>query len=391
MDFHGLTIGIPTEIMPGERRVAATPETVGRMVSEKARMLVQAGAGKGSFFADDAYLGAGAQIVSGADELFEKADIVLKVKEPRFNEQRGVHEIDMMHDGQYFVTFLHPASPRNHEMVKALAARGVVSFTLDGVPRIARAQQMDALTSMSMVAGYKAVLIAANHLTKFVPMVGTAVGPIAPARALVAGMGVAGLRAAATGKQLGAVVSAVDIRPEACEQSKSLGAKVIETGVPAELAVGEGGYAKRLPDEWLVKERDAIRDAVAQADFVILTALIPGKVAPILVTEEMVQSMKAGTVIVDVAIDQGGNCAVTQPGETVEKHGVTIAGIANIPGMVPGSSTWLFAKNVYNYLANLVRDGQVRLDTDDEIIRASIVTRNGAVVHAGALEAMSAG
>ncbi|MDN5366070.1 MAG: H+-translocating transhydrogenase subunit alpha, partial [Thermacetogenium sp.] len=285
-------------------------------------------------------------------------------------------------------TFIHPAAPPNHQMVKDLAAKGVVSLTLDGIPRISRAQSMDALTSMSTVAGYKGVLMAANRLAKFMPMTGTAVGMIQPATVLVIGTGVAGLQAIATAKRLGAVVYAVDIRPDAVEQAKSLGAKIVETGVPAEVAVGKGGYANHLPEEWLLKEREAIQEAVKKADIIILTALVPGKVAPVLITEEMVKSMKPGSVIIDIAIDQGGNCALTVGGEVKEFYGVSIDGTKNIPGMVPVSSTWMFAHNIYNFVAYLVKDGRVVLDPDDEIIASSLVTRDGKVVHAGALEAM---
>lgn len=388
MMFKGLTLGIPNEIMPGERRVAAIPETVKKMVADGARVLIEVGAGEGSFFSDDDYTAAGAQTLGDVEAVFKQADVILKVKEPAFNESKGKHEIDMMREGQYLVTFLHPAAPGNHEMIRKLAARGVIALTLDGIPRISRAQFMDALTSMSTVAGYKAVLMAADQLPKFMPMVGTAVGAVRPATVLVIGLGVAGLQAAATAKRLGAAVNGVDIRPEACEQAQSLGCKVIETGVPPEIAIGQGGYAQRLPDEWLVKERQAISEAVSQADIIILSALIPGKMAPILITEDMVKTMKAGSAIADIAIDQGGNCEITEPGEIIEKHGVSIEGIQNIPGMVPQSSTWMFAHNIYNFVAYLAKDGAIELNVDDEIIASSLVTRGRQIVHAGTLEAM---
>jgi NAD(P) transhydrogenase subunit alpha len=294
----------------------------------------------------------------------------------------------LMKEGQVLVTFLHPAAPTNHQMVKDLAAKGVISLTLDGIPRISKAQGMDALTSMSTVAGYKAVLMAANRLPKFMPMVGTAVGMIKPSNVLVIGTGIAGLQAVATAKRLGAVVYAADIRPDAREQAKSLGAKIVDVGVPAEIAVGTGGYAKKLPDEWLIKEREAIKDTVLEADIIILTALIPGKVAPVLVTEEMVKAMKPGSAIIDVAIDQGGNCEITEPTAVVEKYGVSIDGTKNIPGMVPTSSTWMFANNIYNFIAYLAEDGKIKLNPNDEIVASSLATRDGKLVHAGALEAM---
>ncbi|KUK37132.1 MAG: H+-translocating transhydrogenase subunit alpha [Clostridia bacterium] len=388
MQFKGLAVGVPKEIMHGERRVAAIPETVKKLVDGGARVLVESGAGALAYIEDEEYRRAGAELIRDVEELYAAADIVMKVKEPLFNEAKGKHEVEMMHKGQLLVTFIHPAAPPNHQMVKDLAAKGVVSLTLDGIPRISRAQSMDALTSMSTVAGYKGVLMAANRMAKFMPMTGTAVGVIQPATVLVIGTGVAGLQAIATAKRLGAVVYAVDIRPDAVEQAKSLGAKIVETGVPAEVAVGKGGYANHLPEEWLLKEREAIQEAVKKADIIILTALVPGKVAPVLITEEMVKSMKPGSVIIDIAIDQGGNCALTVGGEVKEFYGVSIDGTKNIPGMVPVSSTWMFAHNIYNFVAYLVKDGRVVLDPDDEIIASSLVTRDGKVVHAGALEAM---
>jgi NAD(P) transhydrogenase subunit alpha len=388
MRFRGLTLGVPKEIMHGERRVAAIPATIRKMVAEGARVLVETGAGEGSYFSDDEYRAAGAELVADVEQLFATSDVLLKVKEPQFNTVKGKHEVEMMNKGQYLITFLHPASPTNHEMIRHLAARGVIGLTLDSVPRVSRAQPMDALTSMSTVAGYKAVLMAANRLPKFMPMVATAVGTIRPANALVIGTGVAGLQAVATAKRLGAVVYAADVRPEACEHARSLGANVVDTGVPVELAVGEEGYAKRLPEQWLLREREALQDSVASADIIILTALIPGKVAPILITEEMVKSMKPGSAIVDVSIDQGGNCEITEPGQMAEKYGVSIEGTQNIPGIVPGSSTWMFANNIYNYVAHLIENGKVQLDMADEIIAFSLVTRDGNVVHAGTLEAM---
>ena len=387
MKFSGMTIGVPTEIMPGERRVSSTPETVKKMVDEGATVLVQAGAGEGAFFSDDQYKAAGATIVERAKDIFDKADVILKVKEPLFNEKEGMHESDMLRDGQYLITFLHPAAPVNREPMRKLRDTGCISITLDGIPRISRAQSMDALTSMSTVAGYKGVLMAASYLSKFMPMIGTAVGVIKPAKVVVIGTGVAGLQAVATAKRLGAEVTAIDIRPDAAEQARSLGAKSVDTGVPKEVAIGEGGYAQRLPEEWLQKEIEAIKPVVKDADVIILTALIPGKLAPVLITEEMVKSMKPGSVIVDIAIDQGGNCAVTKAGEEVVVDGVTVSGIKNIPGMMPTSSTWMFANNIYNLLAYLTKDGKIELDRNDPIVASSLTTINKEIVHAGAKEA----
>lgn len=388
MKFQGMTIGVPKEIMQGERRVSSTPETVKKMVGEGAVVLVEKGAGEGAFFADAAYREAGATIVDDVQDIFAKADVILKVKEPQFNTKVNRHEAEMVRDGQYLITFLHPAAPANHEAMKQLAATGVIGITLDGIPRISRAQSMDALTSMSTVAGYKGVLMAANRLAKFMPMVGTAVGMIKPANVLVIGTGVAGLQAVATAKRLGAVVTAVDIRPDAREQSRSLGAKDIDVGVPAEVAIGEGGYAQRLSEEWLNKEREALKPLVKAADIIILSALIPGKLAPILITEEMVASMAPGSSIVDISVDQGGNCELTEAGAVVEKHGVTIDGTKNIPGMMPTSSTWMFANNIYELLSFLARDGKIVLDRNDPIVEGTLTTIDKQIVHRGACEAM---
>jgi len=388
MKFQGMVIGVPKEIMKGENRVAATPDTVKKMVAEGGKVVVESGAGTGAYFTDDQYTAAGAQIEGDVAKIFAQADVILKVKEPQFNEKLNKHEAEMLRDGQYFITFLHPASPVNHDMIRKMASTGVISLTLDGIPRITRAQSMDALSSMSTVAGYKSVLSAATRLPKFLPMTGTAVGSIKPGNVLVIGTGVAGLQAVATAKRLGAVVTAVDIRPPAEEQARSLGAKTHSVGVPEDLAIGKGGYAQKLPDEWLLKEQENIKELVKNSDIIILCALIPGKQAPILITEEMVKSMAPGSCIVDVSIDQGGNCACTPPGKVETIHGVVIDGTKNIPGSVPTSSTWMFSLNIYNLLAYLSNEGKITLDRNDEIVASSLTTINKEIVHAGTKEAM---
>ncbi|WIV11042.1 NAD(P) transhydrogenase subunit alpha [Proteiniborus sp. MB09-C3] len=388
VQFKGLTIGVPKEIMKGEKRVAATPETVEKMVQNGAVVLVEKGAGSNSLMADSDYEKVGAKIVDKVEELFNQSDIILKVKEPVFNSEVGKHEVDMLKKGQVLITFLHPAAPKNHEMIKSLAKSGATSLTLDGIPRISRAQTMDALTSMSAVAGYKSVLLAANKLAKFVPMTGTAVGMIQPAKVVVIGTGVAGLQAVSTAKRLGAIVTAVDIRPDAIEHSKSLGAKVLDPGVPADVAIGKGGYAKSLPAEWIEKERENIKNLITDADIVVATALVPGKLAPVLITEEMVKNMRPGSVIMDVAIDQGGNCELSESGVIAEHYGITVDGTNNIPGMVASSSTWMFSKNVYNLIAAFIKDGKFVIDKEDEIIASTLVTMDGELLHSGAREAM---
>lgn len=384
-----MIVGIPKEIMHDEARVSATPETVKIMVDDGDTVLVEKGAGEGSYYLDSQYVAAGAKIVDDCEKLFESCDVILKVKEPLFNEKKQKHEIEMMHKGQYLITFIHPASPVNHNMVKAMAAKGVIGLTLDGIPRISRAQSMDALSSMSTCAGYKGILMAANDIPKFIPLIGTAVGVIKPSNVLVIGTGVAGLRAVATAKSLGAVVFSADIRPEANEQAASLGAKIVDTGVPKEIAVApDGKHAMKLSDEWLKKERENLFEAVKKADIIFCSALLQGHLAPVLLTDEMVAAMRPGSAIVDISIDQGGNCSITSPGIRDIKHGVVIEGIKNIPGQLPTSSTWMFAHNVCNLMKYLTHDGEIKLDLNDEIVSSVLVTLDGKIVHAGAREAM---
>jgi len=384
-----MNVGIPKEIMHGENRVAATPETVKKMVSDGYKVFVEKGAGVGAFFLDADYAAAGATMLDKAEDVFAKADVILKVKEPQYNEKLKKHEVDLMRKGQYLITFIHPASPINHKMVKDLAAKGVIGLTLDGIPRITRAQSMDALSSMSTCAGYKGIIMATDDIAKFMPLIGTAVGMIKAANVFVIGTGVAGLRAIATARGLGAQVYSTDIRPDANEQAKSLGAKIVDNGVPAEIGVApDGKHANKLSDEWLEKERQNIAQAVADADIVFCSALLQGQVAPILLTEEMVKKMKPGSCIVDISIDQGGNCAITPAGTKEVKHGVMVEGIKNIPGMLPTSSTWMFAHNIYNLLKYLTKNDKIVLDMNDEITSSIIVTDGSKIVHKGTLEAM---
>ncbi len=383
-----MIIGVPKEIMSGEARVAASPDTVKAMVDQGLTVMVEKGAGEGSYYHDPEYEKAGATMVADCEEIFKKADLIIKVKEPLFNEEKNKHEVDMMHKGQYLITFIHPAAPVNHEMVKKMAKQGVISLTLDGVPRISRAQNLDALTSMSTCAGYKGILMAADRLPKFIPQIFSAVGVIKPCQVLVIGTGVGGLQALATAKRLGAVIHAADIRPDAAEQASSLGAKVVDLGVDPKDAVGEGGYALALSEENLKKEREVLKDVVKDMDIIFCSALVPGELAPTLITEEMVKTMKPGSVIVDISIDQGGNCAITPPGKIEVKHHVTLIGIKNIPGMLPTSSTWMFAQNIANFVKYLVKDGKIVLVREDEIIAKSLTTIDGEIVHKGARKAM---
>lgn len=383
-----MRIVIPREILHAEKRVAAIPETVEKLRKKGFDVAVESGAGAGIFITDAEYEKAGATIVKNVEELFGMADVVLKVKQPIFNEAVKKHEVDMMPKNSILVTFLHPASPSSHEMVRKLAGRGIMGFTMDGIPRISRAQRMDALTSMSTVAGYRAVLEAAENLPRFLPMVGTAIGAIKPATVLVVGAGVAGLQSIATAKRLGAIVKVWDIRESARQEAESLGAKIAGFEVPNDLAIAPGGYAKQLPEDWLRKEQRAIREVAQQSDIIVLSALVPGALAPIIITEDTVAAMKPGSVIVDVSIDQGGNCALTQAGEEVVKHNVRICGLQNLPGRMAMQSSWLYANNMYHYIDNLFKNGSKNPDFQDEIVTTSLVTKDGKIVYEQALEAM---
>jgi len=383
-----MLIGIPKEIMKKENRVAALPETVEKFKKLGFDIIVETKAGLGAFTDDDAYRKAGAEIAMDAKEVFDKSDVILKVKEPLFNEQFNKHEIDMLKENQTLITFIHPAAPSNHENVKKMQAKNITTFTMDGIPRISRAQTMDPLTSMSAITGYKAIIIAAANFPKFIPMVGTSIGMIKPANILVIGTGVVGLQAIATGKRLGGIVKAVDIRPDARKEAESLGVKTIGFDAPSEMVIGEGGYAKALSNEWLEKEKEALKPFVAESDIIVLSALVPGEVAQHLITKEMVESMKPGSVIIDVSIDQGGNCEITDPGKELTHNGVYICGIKNIPGSLPVHSSWLYANNLYYFVENLFKDGSDEFDMNDEIIKGALVTYKGKLYHHGTLKAM---
>lgn len=383
-----MKIGIPKEILAEEKRVAATPETVAKFVGMGFEVMVEASAGKGIHISDNDYLKKGASIVSDPATLFDRSDIVLKVKQPVFNEQAGCHEVDMLRNGSILVTFLHPAAPENHDMVERLRVKAITALTMDGIPRISRAQRMDALSSMSAVTGYKSVIMAADRLPKFIPMIGTAIGTIKPSQFLVIGAGVVGLQAIATAKRLGGVVRSMDIRKNACTEAESLGAKTVEFDIPQDLAVGSGGYAKSLDSDWLETEQRTIAPYLADADVVILSALVPGEVAPVLITGEMISSMKPGSVVMDISVDQGGNCEVTEPGRFIEKSGVHICGIQNIPGRMAVHASWLYANNMYYYVENLFKNKNQAIDLEDEIVKSSLVTHDAVIHHPGTLKAM---
>ena len=366
-----MKVGVVKETLPGERRVAVVPDTVAKLVAAKLEVAIQAGAGSEAFYADDAYQKAGGTLVPEARAVLSQADAVLKVQPP------SQDEIGVLKSGAILISFLQPSA--HADVVKALAAQKVTAFSLELVPRISRAQSMDALSSQAGVAGYKAVLIAANRLGKFFPLLITAAGTVTPSRVLVLGAGVAGLQAIATARRLGAVVEAYDVRPAVKDEVKSLGASFVE--LPLQAQEGQGGYAAQQSEEFLRRQRELIGDHVAASDVVITTAAVPGRKAPILVTKDMVARMRPGSVIVDLAADTGGNVELTKAGEAVVSGGVTIDGPRNLASSMPVHASQLFSRNVSTLLLSLVKDGQPNIDFNDEIVKGSCLTNAGELVH----------
>ena len=372
-----MKVAIPKEIQENERRVAATPETVKKMVAAGLSVQVEMGAGEACSIADNIYQAAGATIASDAKSLLSDADIVLKIQKPLENKALGANELDLLKPGAILIAFLQPTL--NPDLIERLVNRKITSFSMDTIPRIARAQKLDALSSQSNVAGYKAVLMAANALGKLLPMMMTAAGTIPPGKVLVIGAGVAGLQAIATAKRLGAVVEAFDTRPAVKDQVESLGAKFVELEVAEHETEDKGGYAKELSKESHEKELKLISDRAKQADIVITTAQIPGKPAPVLIPEETVKGMKPGSVIVDLAIEGGGNCALTEAGRDVVKHDVAIIGRLNVPSLMPAQSSTLYARNIMNLLFEFYKEGKVNLDPKNEVVSGSLVTQDGKI------------
>ncbi len=370
-------IGIPAEIRGGESRVAATPETVKKFTAKGFHVvLVQSGAGAGASIPDEAYEAAGASIVSNAAELYGQSQIVLKVRGPESGE------LAMMGRDAVLLGLL---SPHQADGIEALARHGLTAFAMEKLPRISRAQSMDVLSSQANIAGYKAVLMAANVYQKFFPMLMTAAGTVKAARVLVLGAGVAGLQAIATAKRLGAVIEAFDVRPVAKEQVESLGAKFIEVPLSEEekaQAETAGGYAREMSDDYKRRQGELVHQRAAAADIIITTALIPGRPAPVLITEETVRAMKPGSVIVDMAVEAGGNCPLSELDKIVVKHGVHLIGIANLPGLVAADSSALYARNLMNFL-NLMLDansGEFKINREDEVIGGTLVCAGGEVI-----------
>jgi proton-translocating NAD(P)+ transhydrogenase subunit alpha len=377
-----MKIAVPREILPGERRVALTPEAAAALVKGGLDVLVETGAGEGAFHADAAYEKSGARIVADAAALFGQADVVLKVQKP------ALSEVDQLRPQAVLVAFLQALT--SLELVQHLATRRITSFGMEGVPRISRAQKMDALSSQANIAGYKAVLIAAESLAKFFPMMMTAAGTVFAARVLVIGAGVAGLQAIATARRLGAQVWGYDVRAAVKEQIESLGAKFLAFDLGIADAEDKGGYAKALSAEASRRQQEMLAEKTKDFDVVITTALVPGRPAPRLVTKETVAGMRPGSVIVDLAAEAGGNCELTVPDEAVVRHGVLIHGPTNLPATMPVHASQLYARNVTELLREFVKDGTLTLNFDDEIIQGACVTHGGEIVSKAVQEALTA-
>lgn len=383
-----MKLGVPKEIIPGETRVALVPDSVSQLTKKGVQVLIETGAGLAASYLDEAYQKAGATIVANAADLYAQSDMVCKVARPVVNEATGKNELDMLKPGAVFITFFSPLI--NHDIVSKLAEKRITSFSMDAIPRTTRAQSMDALSSMSTVAGYKAVLLAADSMGKFFPLLMTAAGTVPPVRAFVLGAGVAGLMAIATARRLGAVVEAYDVRPVVKEQVESLGAKFVEVPI-AEQTQTAGGYATALSDEARQKAVEILHKHVKDSDVVITTALIPGRPAPEMVTEAMVIDMKPGSVIVDLAAENGGNCTLTEPGCDFIKHNVRIIGPLNVPASMPIHSSQLYSKNMLNLLGLMLdKDGNFVLNMEDDIVAGTLITHDGAVKHAATMKAMEA-
>ena len=377
-----MKIGIPKEVLDGETRIAATPDTIKKLCKMGAEVFVQAEAGYGASISDLALEESGAIIVKDAAEVYGTADIILKVQRPIKIESQGIDEISMLRKDLVLIGLLSPYF--NKDQVNEYAKRGVIAISMELIPRISRAQSMDALSSQSNIAGYKAVIEAANIFGRIFPMMMTAAGTVAPAKVLVLGAGVAGLQAIATARRLGASVSAFDVRPAAKEQVESLGAKFIEVNSnDKNEAETSGGYAREMSQEYKEQQRTVLHNSLVAQDICITTAQIPGKKAPLLITKEMVQQMKRGSVIADLAIDTGGNCELSEAGNIVDIDGVKIIGHKNWPALVPGDTSALYGRNLFNLLSLIVdsESKTLAIDWDDEIIKGALLTRNGSVVN----------
>jgi NAD(P) transhydrogenase subunit alpha len=374
-----MKIGVLRESFPHEQRVALVPSSLASLLAANLEVAIEKDAGIAAGFTDQMYLEKGAKIFSSRSELLGAADILLYVRSPGANPDHGKEDLNNFKPGQVIIGLSEPFSDSG--VTQALAARGVKSFAMELIPRITRAQSMDALSSMATIAGYKAVLLAASALPRMFPMLMTAAGTIAPARVFVVGAGVAGLQAIATARRLGAVVRAYDLRPAVREQVESLGAKFVELPLETDNSEDKGGYAKAEDEAFYQRQRDMMTKVVQASDVVITTAAVPGRKAPLLVTNEMVQTMSPGSVIVDLAAERGGNCELTCPDETIVQHEVKILGPSNLPSTVPYHASQMYAKNITSFLLHLVEDGHLKINLEDEIIRETLVTKDGEISH----------
>ena len=373
-------VAVPKELDTLEPRVAVTPGSVKEIVKSGLKVNIESGAGLKSFISDDEYEKAGASIVASSSEILSNADITLKVLSP------SPDEINLLKENSIIISMCQ--TTRELEMVRLISKKSITAFSMHLIPRTTLAQKMDALSSQANIAGYKAVLIAASHLGVYMPLLMTAAGTIRPSKILILGAGVAGLQAIATAKRLGAQVEAFDVRPIVKEQVESLGAKFIEVDSDQNDGVGEGGYAKETSEEYKKKQQELIHDHISKSDAVITTALIPGKPAPLLIPTSMVEAMKPGSVIMDLAAENGGNCELTQKDKVIEHNQITIDGTSNLPGTMPVHASELYAKNVAAFLTYMVKDGQLDLNMEDEIISGAMYSHNGAITHEPTKELM---
>ncbi len=381
-----MILGVPKETFPGENRVALSPAVVPALVKKGFEVVIESGAGVAAAFPDSAYQEKSAKIVSARAEVFSTADVIAQVRTLGANPEAGKSDLSLLRAGQMVIGMAEPLTAR--ESMQALAQSGAAVFALELIPRITRAQSMDILSSQATIAGYKAVLIAAQELPRMFPMLMTAAGTITAAKVFIVGAGVAGLQAIATARRLGGVVQAYDVRPEVKEQINSLGAKFVEMELDASSSAGSGGYAKAMDEEFYRKQRELMTKVVAASNVVITTAAVPGKKAPVLITKEMVQGMAAGSVVVDLAAERGGNCECTRPGETVVENGVRVLGPLNLASAIPTHASEMYAKNVVNFLLNMVKDGKLEIDEQDEIVRDTLVARGGQVTNQRVREAL---
>ncbi len=374
-----MIVGVCRETSPGERRVALIPDVASKLAKQGIEVIVQRGAGDAAAIADSGYEEKGAKLVDDRSAVFAQADLIAQVRSLGASADSGAADLELMRSGQAVIGFADPLSAP--DAVREAAAKEVTSFAMELLPRITRAQSMDALSSMATVAGYKAVLLAAQSLPKMFPMFMTAAGTVRAAKVLVVGAGVAGLQAIATARRLGAVVSAYDIRPAVKEQVESLGARFVEMALDAGQTEGKGGYAKAMTEEFYREQRELLGKVVAESDVVITTAAVPGKKAPLLITTDMVNGMSPGSVIVDLAAERGGNCELTRADDTVNEHGVTILGPTNLPSTVPYHASQMYSRNIMTLLLHLAKDGKLEMNLEDEITREMLLTHRGEVVH----------